>query len=816
MAATGFSSQFKKVTRKKMNMKEIFWKLYKADTEEEIEQLLSTEQLFADSKNWKPYGNNQGNFGTFESQQNHPVPALIEKITNSIDAILIKESKLRGIDPKSAEAPKSMSKAVELFYQVKDGEIGELSEKQRRELAENIQVIAVGDKTQPSIVIYDNGEGQAPEYFEDSFLSLHRNNKTSIHFVQGKYNMGSTGAVVFCGDNKYQLIGSKRCRELENAESEFGFTLVRRHPLSADEEFEFGKATWYEFFCPFGKIPSFKIDEMDLGLYNRSFTTGSIVKLYSYQLPRGSRSDITLDLWRDLNQYMFHLPLPISVFEKRGYSGKTPSKTVLGNRTRITIDSRDKIETTISFNIPKEAGLGEIPIEVILFKASVDHNDFIKNKSIIFTQNGQVHGFEGQSFISQDLGFSLLKKHLLIHADCTNIPTSIRQDLFMSNRTHLKQGPKTEKLRDAIIDVLRKSAELKRINGERRNSLIHDSESDQGLIENLLSKLPVDKDVLNLLKKDGSLNFLKMQGEKITNPGDRKQEQKKLNRFPSIFKLNLKENKDGKAYKTIPLNQQGRVEIETDIENDYLFRPAEKGKFDIEVLQKGNVSEKPVNPIPNPNPNIPSDILTINREGPINGTIRLLIKPNEKAKVGDQVEIRATLSAPGQQFECVFQIKVDKELSEPKENEPKQDETFPNLPKPQKAYEKSLGNNEITWQHESLNWTGHDIVKVIPDNEGNELIVSAIIINMDSFVLRNFLSKNRIGNEKEIKFTKDKYFISIYLHSLILFSILQKMRKNDTKLEPIEVDEFVSNMIKPYASFLMYENHHMTKLAFDE
>lgn len=797
-------------------MEEIFWKLFNSDTEEEVERLITSEHSFSDSKNWKPYGNNQGNFGTFESQQNHPVPALIEKITNSIDAILIKDCKLKGIDPKSSSAPNSMNKAVELFYNVKDGEIGELSEKQRRELAENIQILAVGDKSQPSIVIYDSGEGQSPENFENSFLSLHRNNKTNIQFVQGKYNMGSTGAVVFCGDNKYQLIGSKRCSELEKNESNFGYTLVRRHPLSSEEEFEFGKATWYEFYCPNGEIPSFKIDEIDLGLYNRKFIYGSIVKLYSYQLPRGSRSDITLDLWRDLNQYMFHLPLPISVYEKRDYAGKTPSKPVLGNRTRITIDSREKIETTISFNIPKEAGLGEIPIEVIVFKETVDHGEFIKNKSIIFTQNGQVHGFEGQSFISQDLGFSLLKKFLLIHVDCTNIPTSIRQDLFMSNRTQLKQGPKTEKLRDVIIELLKKSLELKRINNDRRNSLMRDSESDKGLIENLLSKLPIDKDVLSLLKKDGSLNFLKQQGEKISNSGEKKHEQKKLNRFPSIFKLNLKENKDGKPYRTIPLNQLGRVEIETDVENDYLFRPAEKGKFEIEVLQKRNLTNEPVTSSSNHNPNFPTDILTINREGPIDGTIRLLIKPNEKAKVGDEVEIRATLSAPGQEFECVFQVRVDKELSEPKEKEPKKVETFPNLPTPQKAYKESTGNNELIWSNPQLNWTENDIVKVIPSNTGDELTVDSIIINMDSHVLKSFLSKNRIESESEIKFCKDKYLLSIYLHSLFLFSILQKMRKDDENLEPIEIDEFVSNMVKPYANFLMYENHHITKLAFNE
>jgi hypothetical protein len=797
-------------------MKEIFWKLFNANTEQEVDIILNNNSIFNEPANWKPYGNNKGNFGTFESQQNHPVPALIEKITNSIDAILIKECKLKGIDPKSKDAPISMTKAVELFYNVKDGEIGELSGQQRRELAENIQILAVGDKSQPSIIIYDCGEGQTPENFEHTFLSLHRNNKTNIHFVQGKYNMGSTGAVVFCGDNKYQLVGSKRCKELENNDSDFGFTLVRRHPLTKDEEYEYGKATWYEYFCPKGEIACFSIDELDFGLYNRKFKYGTIIKLYSYQLPRGSRSDVTLDLWRDLNQYMFHLPLPISVYEKRDYAGKTPNKPVLGNRTRITIDSRDKIHTIISFNIPKESGLGEIPIEVIVFNTDVDHNEYIKNKSLIFTQNGQIHGFEGQSFISQELGFSLLKKHLLIHVDCTEIPTSIRQDLFMSNRTHLKQGPKTEKLRDVIIDVLKKSSELKRINSERRNSLMHDSESDKGLIENLLSKLPVDKDVLNLLRKDGTLNFLKKQGDKFSNAGDKKQEQKKLNRFPSIFNLNLKENNDGKCYRIIPLNQQGKIEIETDVENDYLFRPAEKGKFEIQILQKRNLSDKSVTPTSNPNPNYTTDILTINREGPIDGTIRLLIKPNDKAKIGDEVEIRATLSAPGQEFECIFQVKVDKELSEPKEKESKQVETFPNLPTPKKAYETTTDESELTWNHHLLNWSGQDIVKVIPDNIGNELTVESIIINMDSFVLKSFLSKNRIESEKEIKFCKDKYFLSIYLHSLFLFSILQKMRKDDENLQPIEVDEFVSKMIKPYASFLMYENHHVTKLAFDE
>lgn len=800
-------------------MEKIFWELYNADSESEVEKIIKKHKEFQDTENWKPYGGNEGNFGTFESQQNHPVPALIEKITNSIDATLIKECKLKGLDPKSIEAPKSMSEAVELFYGVKNGEIGELTNSERRELAENIQVIATGDKKQPSITIFDMGEGQLPSEFENTFLSLHKNNKASIQFVQGKYNMGSTGAVVFCGEKKFQLIASKRNKELNDGnESEIGFTLVRRHPLSTNSENVNFKATWYEFFKPNGKIPSFKSEKLELGLYNREFEYGSIVKLYSYQLPRGSRSDLTLDLWRDLNQYMYHLPLPISVYEKRDYAGKTPNKPVLGNRTRIIIDSRDKVEKIIEFSIPKESGLGEIPIQVIIFKNEVPHNDFIKNKSIIFTQNGQVHGSEGQSFISQSLGFSLIKQHTLIHVDCTNIPTEIRQDLFMSNRTHLKQGPKTEKLIDEIVGLLKSSKELKALNNDRKNSLLRDSQSDKDLLESFLSKLPVDKDVLNLLKKNGSLNFLKSKGKQFNgNKLNDEKNGKKLNRFPGVFKVNLKENKEGKLYRTIPLNSNGIITIETDVEDDYLFRPMEKGEFHIEVLQKQNHTDKPVGPHPNPKPNIISDVLTVNRVGPSDGTIKLLIKPNEKAKVGDLLEVRAKLTSPGKDFNCIFDVKVDEKISKPKEKDKTPTESFPNLPIPKKSYEKPSNETDIPWSDKNLKWAGEDIVKVIQDtSDDGELLVEAIIINMDSYSLLNFLSKNQINTEKEIKFIKDKYFLSVYLHSLFLFSIMQKMRKDDENLKQIEIDEFISKMIKPYASFLLYENYHIEKFAFAE
>ena len=75
-----------------MNNKQIFWDLFRSNTEKEVDLVLNKyNEIFDDDNNWAPYGGNKGNCGTFENQQSSAIPALVEKITNSIDAILIKE-----------------------------------------------------------------------------------------------------------------------------------------------------------------------------------------------------------------------------------------------------------------------------------------------------------------------------------------------------------------------------------------------------------------------------------------------------------------------------------------------------------------------------------------------------------------------------------------------------------------------------------------------------------------------------------------------------------------------------------------------------
>ncbi len=63
----------------------------KSDTEDEVIRLLKKASLWDDCSAWKYYGNNENNFSTIGNQQSSPDAALVEKIINSVDAVLMRE-----------------------------------------------------------------------------------------------------------------------------------------------------------------------------------------------------------------------------------------------------------------------------------------------------------------------------------------------------------------------------------------------------------------------------------------------------------------------------------------------------------------------------------------------------------------------------------------------------------------------------------------------------------------------------------------------------------------------------------------------------
>ena len=71
-----------------MSIEKLFWSIFNAQNEDKLHEIVLSDNLLSNNDNWYPYGgldeDDKGNFRFFDNQQSNPIPALSEKITNSI------------------------------------------------------------------------------------------------------------------------------------------------------------------------------------------------------------------------------------------------------------------------------------------------------------------------------------------------------------------------------------------------------------------------------------------------------------------------------------------------------------------------------------------------------------------------------------------------------------------------------------------------------------------------------------------------------------------------------------------------------------
>jgi len=792
-----------------MSTKPLFEQIRGCDSESELNSiLLEGESQYPVS--WTPLGLNENNFGVIENQQASPIAALIEKLTNSIDAILMRRCLEEGIDPKSESAPQSMHTAIETFFSEDYNKWSFTKVRQKQSQA--IQILAKGSRTRPCLTIYDDGEGQHPEDFERTFLSLLQGNKNEIPFVQGKYNMGGTGAIVFCGEHRYQLIGSKRFDDT----GEFGFTLIRKHPLTAEEK-KTKKNTWYEYLKIDGKIPSFPITELDLGLAGRrSFTTGSIVKLFDYQLPAGSRGGLPQEVRRALNQFLFEPALPIYLKDspQRYPKNKVLEGDTFGLKRRLEEDHSRYIQEHFTDELSHK-GVGSIKATCYVFKAKVDGKSvketrdaidrefFPDGMCVLFSLNGQVHGHLGSQFISGTLKMPLLKKHLLIHVDCTGMDYDFRSELFMASRDRLKSGEKTAELRKLLKELLVKGR-LTEVYKQRKNTISVEGGDAKDLLKSFSKNLPFNKDLMKLLNQTFKIEQQDQDKKKPTRPEKPKEKKQKEpfdpKRYPSFF--NLKSG-SGKKYLTIPERDEKTIQFGTDVEDNYFDRSEDPGELKVSILQhKTNEAEGGDQA---GDVDAPEELLDIRKSSPKDGTIRLGLGATSELKAGDEIEIQAELGGP-EDLECRFWVKVVKPQEKPKEVKKTEEQEEPpmGLPDYQLVYERAPEDSKdvLTWEKlgEAV---GIDIDWSVPmyPTVGDDGNLEQVYINMDSTVLRNFKSRQGAIGVEQKELSEKKYISSVYFHTIFLFSIT-KNKKYELKQGEKEVDlqDYLKDVFSSYYS----------------
>ena len=738
-----------------MKEKELCLDLVKAASEEEVTNIIKQNEILSDERNWATYGNIDNNVGTFLSQQSSPVAALAEKIVNSVDAVLLAECRKRGINPEGAKAPRSMQEAVEQFFSIKDGDYTEVAKKRRREIASNIILFADGDKKKPNITIIDKGEGQNPKEFENTFLSLHKRNKIKIPFVQGKFNMGGTGALPFCGRLHYQLILSRRHPDfLTSSQKDYwGYTLVRYR-----EGKGFEKSGVFEFCTDdHGHILMFETKGLEILPDSQKMEYGTLVKLYEYRLNKPS--SILRDLYKDLNRSLYNPAIPFLIYEGRDFEIAHGRDTpVLGNKWRIRIDERDKVEQFLNI----EAILGEFGlcnIEVVVLKDDAPKENITnQNEAVFFTVNGQTHATLGRSFLksSSKVGLDYLADSLGIFIELSNISSGVRDHAFMGSRDRMRDDAIKKGVEEDLAEVLRKHDGLKKLNRIRREKAISSNPKDEEFIKKVLEKLVKANDTLaNILGFGTDIPHI-THGETLVDNYTGK-------RFPTFLNI-YKHNEEKKLVKEIPLNSYGMIKLETDAENDYLIREIDKGEL---LVSPPGIRK--------------SSYL-------YNGMITLKLIPPKESKKGDLIHCETTLTRPyDESLKIEFDIhvagKVNTETVVSPPPPPRKSKGL-NLPRPTQVFrEKKETDNCKTWDQMNPPWTEDDVAEVRTITLDNSQKNYDVYINMDSKDLHSFLKRKKLSQSEQDN-VKRLYQTSILLYSLVIYNDLVKRNGGSEELIP--------------------------------
>jgi hypothetical protein len=570
----------------KVSSKELLSRLVAADAEDDVVKILKDVGYWGDPKVWRFYGDKPRNWATVGNQQSKPDHALVEKLTNAIDTKLIAAARIAN-KMTGPNIPETIFDARNEFFgeQLKDIEA----------LSRSITVAATGRRQRPSLTISDDGEGVTPSGMPKTILSLHEGNKEQIPFVQGKFNMGGSGVLEFCGtDYNVELVLSRRNPKLLPSDAtpedkKWSFTIIRREDPPPDSP----RSSRFTYLAPgpvdadgHGTLLTFDSPTMPIfpdknAAYAREAAWGTLFKMYEYGTRAVTNMMLEDGLLMKLRLLLPEPALPIRFHECRDYKGHSGSFDTAMPGLIYTLEQdrknpkRKNVEWFDKFDIDIDGQ--KFTARIYLFrKAGKDEKknpaeSYRKDEGVVFTYNGQAQAILSKDFfrrkrVKQDY----LWNSLLVFVDCSEIGVRPHEKLFMPNRENLRDGTLKNRLVAELEDKLRHHKELEQIAIARRKTELSESPEVSETFEKFMEEM---------VKKHPLLEQILGPGFRIPNPFKphlvESEEKPYVGlRFPTKF--HFKGSQPGKALdRDSHLNSQVRVAFETDAENDYFRRDEE-------------------------------------------------------------------------------------------------------------------------------------------------------------------------------------------------------------------------------------------------
>ncbi len=671
--------------------------LLRAETDADVLDVLIAAGYWDDPTFWRPVGDNEQNRGIVGNQQEDAVSALVEKLTNSIDAVLINRCLENGIDPKGREAPKGMREALMRFFPVSDSYEPtnrallwgdeRLTKAELDALAGNVWVTITGSKSSPSVTVADRGEGQTPDDFPKTFMALlgykptggrTESQKKDIPFVQGQFNMGSSGVYPNASKpNGFQFLVSRRNPahlgdDASDRDQEWGLTVVRRTQHASGSVYEYLAPMSARSIGDWGEVLSFPAETLPLlpespprhvpnVPYATEVSYGTLVKLYEYQYrTTGLSYSHALQkngLLRAMDLALPECALPIRVVESRDFKGEPGSfqTNLMGAVYRFhRAAARDQEKASedlesgdhrVRFEGPPVCGeltLRGVPIPwtAFVFRENAEDQTRAGACSLVYQVNGQKHAHTGSDFFRRKLvGLPYLAQMntIFVAVDCTGLSNLQREEVFKPSRDRFRDSELSTELVKLLAHSIKSNENLAALQHSQHARVQTARLADRAPVRSILERLLKDMPTL--------ARFFRMGPEIRTSKpfrdgeaGEGKGSGKFVGRRHPTF-LRLKNGQTTRRQEA-HIGARSRIQFTTDADDDYFSRGADTGYFVARYLNS-------------------SELVTGNRSDLRTGALSFSVLIPDTAKAGDTLTLEFAMDDPVLNEPLICRVDLD-------------------------------------------------------------------------------------------------------------------------------------------------------------
>lgn len=450
-----------------MTSQELYAALITANSIADVESALKEfEASHVNRVRWAPFGR-ENNRGTVEASTD-PGRSLVERVTNGIDAILEAEHSRHNGRP-TCRSPKDAAAA---WLNVPDAGLSEMSQQQRRQLAQRVTIhVTQGESRESRVVaVRDRGIGLSAAQMPSTILSLNETNKSRKLYLAGAYGQGGSSTLAV---SRYTMVASR-----PDGHPTVAFTVATFYEPPPDED----KLGRYVYLTLENAVLEVSLPDVD-------FPAGTLVRHFGYDLSDYPSAFGPTSVYGLLNRVLFDPVLPVWLDNPVN----NQRRTIKGSRNALNGATDEGDEETRGVSLAHSVPLyftsigqehGRVGLEYWVLPRPTHENKrpnaaFVApTKPIVLTLNGQNHAEFSTALIRKEADLPFLTQRLIVHVDCNNLTPGAKRLLFVSNREDTRKGIVKRLITEEVVRALRSDDELKRLNAEARDQGMREQDED--------------------------------------------------------------------------------------------------------------------------------------------------------------------------------------------------------------------------------------------------------------------------------------------------------------------------------------------------